>query len=606
MKIGKKIGIILLSSLLVVFVLAGSGLFLLNRYLNSSDFLDQVKQGAREKAGLNLALGSLSVDVFRGVKVKDISIAAPQPGHPPAAEAGEIEITYRVGDLWQKKLTIEEIRVVRPRLRLGESWRGSFHFPQPSERKGGKGGKRRSPGEKEEGWTASVSGLTVEDGAVELATGTAFDPVEAEGVDASLRFSSPGMAEARMTIASARWKNREVLTRGSATAHFSGLDPEKLSGRVELTAAATILDPFSKEKKEDQSAEIRLGLKASAREGEAKVEEFQLRAPGAEIAGNLAASLLKDAIPIEGVFTFVSSDVGEIFRRFLLVNPPPVRGEMRGEFTLSGEAVPGLIPLPEMRGRLTSSVLAFPSLGILGDIEIPISVAGSLLKAETATAALAGGTLTARAETNLAELGVSPFRASFQAEGIDLDRLFRESPYSRDPSLKGLQLAGTVWARGTLTGDSTGLRSLKGQTKIVATGGSVSGYFLQDSLAKATGQDWLKKIEFEQAEAKISCREGIVALEGMTMKAGRVKIVSRGTIDLNRAGYLDLRVGLLFPPDLAAEIQPKAFRLALEPIAGEKNLVGIEFGVFGPPNAPRTDFLEVLAKKAISGLFRRE
>jgi hypothetical protein len=593
---GKKIGIVLLAVLLTAALLTAGGIVYLNRYLGSSGFLELVRKEAREKAGIDLKLETLDVDVFRGVTAKNVTIAGPVAGKPPAAEAGEIEFSYRLGDILQKKLTIDEVRILRPRLRLGGAYSLSVPMPEGKGRKGGKRQKRGGGEADGSGWTASVSALTVSDGAVELSTGTALDPVEAEGIDGSLRFPSPGQAAARLTVASARWQNREVVKKGRAEASFVDLDPDSLSGQAEVTASALIVDPFAPEKKAEPAD---LAFRASAREGEARIENFRAHLPGMDISGHLTATVREKEIRAEGKAVLDSSDIGEILRRFLLIEKPPVRGKARGDFIVSGPAVAGLIVLPDFRGNIVSAALAFPSLGVARDVKIPIRAEKGKLSAEKAQASLAGGTLTLDAETDLGRFGPSPFRASFRAEGVDCGRLFRESPYSRDPSWKRFRCAGSFGMQGSLSGDSTGLQALTGQAHAVITGGSVSGYPLPSSLNRISG-DWLEPFDFERAEAKISCREGVATLEEVTVMSAGMKIAARGTIDLNRQGELDLRVALLYPPELAEE-QPKAFRLALRAMPGEKGLLGIEFRVYGRPERPETDLLEVMARRTIGG-----
>ncbi len=598
-KNGKTFRIFLIAVPLAAALLAGGGIFFLNRYLNSSGFREFVRNEAREKAGVDLALEGLSVDLFRGAVARNVALAASEPGQPPVLEAGEIEFSCRWGDLLKKKVAIDEVRVVRPKLRLGGTHPLGGLLSPPSGESGRKGGKRgkKVAGEKAgEGWIASVSSLRVSEGSVEIATGTAFDPVEAEGIDAALSFPAPGKAEAALTVASAGWGRREVLKNGRAEATFSGLDPDSFAGEAAVKGSGLIADPFAPER-EAEKAEF--SLRASAREGSARIEDFRAILAGAEVSGRLSASLQGRELRAEGEAAFAGSDVGEVLRRIFLVEKPPVRGEVRGDFAVSGPVMAGAVPLPDFRGKVESSALAFPAFGVAREIVVPLRSKAGKVSAEEATAQIAGGSLIMSAEADLSALGPSPFRASFQADAIDLDRLFRESPYSHRPAWRRFRCAGSLSAWGKLSGDSTGLATIEGKGKGVITGGAVSGYPIPSALAEVIGGA-AEAFEFEKAEGDFSCREGTVTIKEATVHTSGMKIVARGTVGLTGRSELDLRVALLYPPELAEE-QPKALRLALRPMPGEKGMLGIEFRVFGPSDRPETDLPEVMARRAIGG-----
>jgi len=185
--------VILLAVLLFLAVLAGGGLFFLNRYLNSSGFLDKVRQEAQSSLGLPVRMETLRVSIFSGLSVRGFSLASPVAGNPPLVRAEKIKISYRLRPLLDRKVQVDEILLVSPRFDLRADERGELELPRKPAASHPRGSKERSARKKKEPAVSSPWTVEIKNLRVKSASGSFRGPdytitVSGMNLDTSLRY----------------------------------------------------------------------------------------------------------------------------------------------------------------------------------------------------------------------------------------------------------------------------------------------------------------------------------------------------------------------------------------------------------------------------------
>lgn len=114
--------------------LAGLGLFLLDRYVQSEAFRALVRSAAHDALGSEVGIGDLRVSVLSGATLERVTVANPSglPGNLLAADA--LVIRYRLLSLFRKRLEVTRVALDRPVLRLVRGEKGAWSYERPAAR----------------------------------------------------------------------------------------------------------------------------------------------------------------------------------------------------------------------------------------------------------------------------------------------------------------------------------------------------------------------------------------------------------------------------------------------------------------------------------------
>ncbi|MHC4472745.1 MAG: AsmA family protein, partial [Planctomycetota bacterium] len=92
---------------------------------------EKVRSAIAKGTGRDVALGSVSFGWFSGLSVGDVRVDQ-KPGDPreegPLFELASLDLRVGIGDLLKKKIDIEELEVVEPRIVIIRNEDGSFNF----------------------------------------------------------------------------------------------------------------------------------------------------------------------------------------------------------------------------------------------------------------------------------------------------------------------------------------------------------------------------------------------------------------------------------------------------------------------------------------------
>jgi uncharacterized protein involved in outer membrane biogenesis len=119
---------ILLIIVVVLALLAGAGLFLANRYLQSPDFKDTALATARQALGSEVQLADLNVSLFSGVALRGIKVANPTGFDGNLMEAQAFVLRYRLLPLLQKRVEISQLTLDQPTITLVKNEAGAWNY----------------------------------------------------------------------------------------------------------------------------------------------------------------------------------------------------------------------------------------------------------------------------------------------------------------------------------------------------------------------------------------------------------------------------------------------------------------------------------------------
>ncbi len=241
--VGRKMVIAAAVLVLAVIGLVAAGLIYLNHYLNTEGFRTRLEDEIRQRAGVELTVGDISASIFTGFTVRELSVASPAEGDPPLFQAAEIVLKYNLSHLLARKVTVDRVEIVSPRIRLRTDAEGEWVLPVemdpepevkpppvperepepvPPERE-----PKPAPPAVEPGWEIAVDSFRIADGSAEFFTGEDYDPVEISGLNLSGRFLGRGDAseiEALLEIASVDFGGERIVERFRADLVLKGME----------------------------------------------------------------------------------------------------------------------------------------------------------------------------------------------------------------------------------------------------------------------------------------------------------------------------------------------------------------------------------------------
>ncbi len=122
-KFGKILGIL---TLCVVVAVAGLTLFI-KKTVTDQRIRELVLPQAEKALGREVAIGAISVSLFSGVTVNDLSVKEAD-GHTDFVSARSFVLRYDLAPLLKKELVVREIRLEQPTVRIVRGLDGKFNF----------------------------------------------------------------------------------------------------------------------------------------------------------------------------------------------------------------------------------------------------------------------------------------------------------------------------------------------------------------------------------------------------------------------------------------------------------------------------------------------
>ena len=141
-----KIGGALLA---LVVLMAGAGIVVLNRYLQSEAFKQAVIRSAHDLLGSDVQIGEIRISVLSGATLTGVTLANP-PGFPgDLLRADSLVVRYRLWPLLRKRLEVQRVSLEGPLVWLARGEGGEWNYDRLGERPpgGGRAGARAGSAE---------------------------------------------------------------------------------------------------------------------------------------------------------------------------------------------------------------------------------------------------------------------------------------------------------------------------------------------------------------------------------------------------------------------------------------------------------------------------
>ncbi len=276
--VGRKMVIAAAVLVLAVIGLAAAGILYLNHYLNTEGFRNRLEDEIRQRAGVELTVGDISASIFTGFTVRELSVASPTEGDPAVFQAAEIVLKYNPAHLLSRKVTVDRIEIVSPRVRLRKDAEGEWVLPvdpepepepesepevkPPPAPPAPEREPEPVPPEVEPGWEIAVDSFRIEDGSAEIFTGEDYDPVEISGLNLSGRFLGKGEAseiEARLEIAGVDFGGNRLVERLRADLILKGMESLTADLRSGL-AGGRVTGGLTADLEDPETIPYRIGL----------------------------------------------------------------------------------------------------------------------------------------------------------------------------------------------------------------------------------------------------------------------------------------------------------------------------------------------------------
>lgn len=217
------------------------GIIYISHYLNSPEFLNRIREESRSRIGSELRIGAVSASIFKGFVIKDIILESPAKGDPSIFRVDEILLKYNLSDLLWKKIAVNKIMVISPRIQLRKNSEGEWILPagKKTPPSGSEKGKEPvgSP-RKKSSWEISIESLQITKGSAELIMGEDYDPILVEGINLNARLLSltrPQKIEGHLDIEEIKIKKDTLVSPLGADFNLEGM--KSLTASLEAVVA---------------------------------------------------------------------------------------------------------------------------------------------------------------------------------------------------------------------------------------------------------------------------------------------------------------------------------------------------------------------------------
>lgn len=128
MKAGKVILIISAVLALLCILLAGMGIYMTNRYVQSPAFKEAALEAARGELGAEVRVEQLHVSLFSGVELRGVVIVNPNGFSGDLLTADAFVLHYRLWPLLRRRVEIEQLSLDKPAIVLSQNDKGAWNY----------------------------------------------------------------------------------------------------------------------------------------------------------------------------------------------------------------------------------------------------------------------------------------------------------------------------------------------------------------------------------------------------------------------------------------------------------------------------------------------
>lgn len=192
MKAIKVIVVILAVLMALVLIVVSAGLYLTNRYLQSTAFKAQALQAAHKELGADVRIDDLKASLFSGVELHGVTIGNPSGFSGNLVTADAFILRYRLLPLLSRRVEIEQLSLDKPLVTLSQNDKGEWNYERIGATETETKPKPGSPAplgatksEKSVPLDIVLSKLTVTRGALSMVDDSNKPLVKVEGIDFS-------------------------------------------------------------------------------------------------------------------------------------------------------------------------------------------------------------------------------------------------------------------------------------------------------------------------------------------------------------------------------------------------------------------------------------
>jgi uncharacterized protein involved in outer membrane biogenesis len=243
-------------------------------------------------------------------------------------------------------------------------------------------------------------------------------------------------------------------------------------------------------------------------------------------------------------------------------------------------------------GSTRIATLSVGNALFLRQLSAPLAFGDGRLRLAPVSATLADGAVGGDLTLTLA--GRPRYAATLEVRDADVERLLREAGSARR------LVRGRLQARATLAGTG-GLGTVAGQGHAELVDGALLDLPLLQLLGNLLKVPALRDLAFHECRVDFTLADGILRTPSIRVAARDLQITGSGQVVLDGL-TLDHRFTLAVPRDVVARA-PREVREAFT--ARPDGLMAVDFRVWGPYDAPRTDLTDRVLRGAAQDLLIR-
>jgi uncharacterized protein involved in outer membrane biogenesis len=118
----------LLIVLAVLAVIAGAGLFLLTRFLNTPEFRQRLLGLVHTATGAKVDVNDIRISIFRGIDLQDVTVHNPEGFAGNMLTAKSFALHYRLWPLLQRRVEVETLALSTPVITLAKNDKGEWNY----------------------------------------------------------------------------------------------------------------------------------------------------------------------------------------------------------------------------------------------------------------------------------------------------------------------------------------------------------------------------------------------------------------------------------------------------------------------------------------------
>jgi hypothetical protein len=243
-------------------------------------------------------------------------------------------------------------------------------------------------------------------------------------------------------------------------------------------------------------------------------------------------------------------------------------------------------------GRLSVGTLSIADTLFARQVTAPLTFTASEIKLTSLTGKLGGGNL--RGDVTVRPTAGFRYAASIQVKDADVQTLLREARVKRALGSGRLQLRASIEGAG-------GLARLTGQGRAEILDGELADVPLLRTVQLLLQLPFLRSLKLDEFWVDFSLAQGILTTPALRLASRDLRITGKGAVALE-AATLDHELTLALPKATVDRAPREVRRAFTDQPDGWATL---DFRVWGPYDAPRTDLSDRLLRGVAEGVLRK-